>query len=167
MGQNIKQQKFTIFQSTKNMMFLYCLAHWGTFGSGIICLIVEKWEFRAGIELANFARVPSRSFSNFQDPIFQVLLTDFPIFQVKFKKFPCSKKGLVVSHFLDFQFFKCSNHKVTQGPSNGTCQKISNFSSFAHRFSNFSSQIQNSSLLKKGTSGQPHFGFPIFQVLQP
>ena len=103
-------------------------------------------------------------FPIFQDPIFQVFLTDFPIFQVKFEKFPGSKKGLVLSHFLYFQFFKCSNHKVTQGPSNGTCQKISNFSSFAHRFSNFSSQIQNSSLLKKGTSGQPHFSFPFFML---
>ena len=62
---------------------------------GILVDRVVVNDSPAGLELANFARVPSRSFSNFSR---------------------------------------------------------SNFSSFAHRFSNFSSQIRKISLLKKGTS---------------
>jgi hypothetical protein len=41
--------------------------------------------------------------------------------------------------------------------------KCSIFSSWSPLISNFSSRIHNLFLSKKGSSGQPHFGFPIFQ----
>ena len=107
----------------------------------------------------------------FSSTIFQVGLANFPIFKIKCPIFPPSKKGLVVSDFLVFQFFKLC---LTIFQFSSLIPHISNFSSQTHKFFLPQKRDQQSATFWFSNFSRsptkvpifPPFQFPIFQVRQ-
>ena len=73
------------------------------------------------------------------------------------------RAGMGLAHFARVLFVLFSN--LSSSNFSSSAQQFSNFSSWSRKFSNFCKSMPNFSSLKKGTSSQRLFGFPIFQVV--